>query len=255
MCKGQWNRGTRANSWPKGGKGESRDQFLDRLMWEDSSSYTSTEKEELADLVADKVRSDLGIEGEGSSRSYDEGGMENEGEDHVAKSRKLEKRRIHKQKQRANFSAKIESYEDLEARMEHMESIVKGHFDDDPDRAMTRAEWEAIAEDSANKASDAQELLRLKKNEEDAIRAKAIAAAPPTPQLKIMAQAAPESPIDDVFGALANGDEDVAAPPDVPAEVAKYIRELLTTANETKILKRATFVVEPNMSEDGQRGA
>ena len=97
--KGQWNRGTRANAWPNGGKGESRDQFLDRLMWEDSSSHAWMEKEELADLVADKVRSDLGIEGEGSSRSYDEGGMENDDEDHVSKSRKLEKRRIHKQKQ------------------------------------------------------------------------------------------------------------------------------------------------------------
>ena len=30
--KGQWNREARANAWPKGGKGESRDQFLDRLM-------------------------------------------------------------------------------------------------------------------------------------------------------------------------------------------------------------------------------
>ena len=53
---------------------ESRGQFLDRLMWEDSSSHAWTEKEELADLVTDKVRSDLGIECEGSSRSYDEGG-------------------------------------------------------------------------------------------------------------------------------------------------------------------------------------
>ena len=51
-------------------------------------------------------------------------GMENEGDGHVSKSCKLEKRRIHKQKQRANFSAKIESYEDLEARTEHMESLV-----------------------------------------------------------------------------------------------------------------------------------
>ena len=44
--------------------------------------------------MADKVRSDQGIEGEGSSRSYDEGGnlgMENDGEDHVSKSRKREK--------------------------------------------------------------------------------------------------------------------------------------------------------------------
>ena len=38
---------------------ESRGQFLDRLMWEDSSSHAWTEKEELADLVGDKVRSDL----------------------------------------------------------------------------------------------------------------------------------------------------------------------------------------------------
>ena len=77
-------------------------------MWQDSSSHAWTEKEELADLVADKVRSDLGIAGEGSSRSYDEGGMENDDADNVSKSHKLEKRRIHKQTQRANFSAKIE---------------------------------------------------------------------------------------------------------------------------------------------------
>jgi hypothetical protein len=47
--------------------------------------------------------------------------------------------------------------------------VCKVH--EDPDRAMTRAEWEAIAEDSAKKAADARELLRLKKNEEDALRA------------------------------------------------------------------------------------
>ena len=152
--KGQSTRGTRANAWPKGGKGESRDQFLDLLMWEDSSSHAWTEKEELADLVADKARSDLGIEGEGSCRLHDEGGMENDGQDHVSKSRKLEKRRIHNQKQRANFSAKIESYEDLEARMEHTESLTRGQFDEDPDRAMASAEWEAIAEDSAKEAAD-----------------------------------------------------------------------------------------------------
>ena len=212
-----------------------------------------TEKKELADLVTDKVRSDLGIEGEGSSRPYDEGGMKNDDEDHVSKSRKLEKRRIHKQKQRANFSAKIESYEDLEARMEHTESLVRGHFDEDPDRAMMRAEWEAITEDSAKKAADAREMLRLKKYEEDALQAKAIAAQPPTPQLKITAHAAPESPIDDVFGALANGDEETEAPPDVPAEVARYIRELLTEANETKILKSATFTVAPDINAICQR--
>ena len=44
---------------------------------------------------------------------------------------------------------------DLEAQMEHMESLIQGHFDEKPDRAMTRAEWDAIASDSAKKASDA----------------------------------------------------------------------------------------------------
>ena len=75
-----------------------------------------------------------------------------------------------------------------------------------------------------------------------------IAAQPPTPQLKIMAQAAPESPIDDGCGAVANGDEDSEAPPGVPAAVAKYIRELLTMANKTKLLKSTTFTVEPNIN-------
>ena len=154
-------------------------------MWEDTSSLAWTEKEELAEIVSCRVRTDLGIEDEGSSRSYDAGGMGHEDDGHVSKSRKREKRRIHKQKQRANFSAKIESYENLEARMEHMESLVKGHFDADPDRAMTRAEWETIAEDSAKKASDARELVRLKKKEEDELKAKAIAASPAP--LKIMA--------------------------------------------------------------------
>ena len=125
---------------------------------------------------------------------------------------------MHKQKQRANFSAKIESYEDLEARVEHMETLVRGHFDEDPDRAMARAEWEAIPEDSAKKAADARELLRLTKKEEEELQAEAIAAQPTL--LKIMARAALESPIDDVFGALTNGDEDVGTPPDTPAEVA-----------------------------------
>ena len=169
--------------------GKTRDLFLDRLMGEDNSSYAWTEKEELTDLVVDKVRTDLGIDGEGSCRSYDEGGMDNDDKDHVSKSRKLEKRRIRKQTQRANFTAKIESYEDLETRMEHMDSLVRGHFDEDPDRTMTRAEWEAIAEDSAKKAADARELLRLKKKEEDEQRAKVIAAQPMP--LKILARASP----------------------------------------------------------------
>ena len=45
--------------------------------------------------------------------------------------------------------------------MKHMESLVWGHFDEDPDRAMTRSEWEAIARDSAKKAADA---LRMHMN-------------------------------------------------------------------------------------------
>ena len=114
----------------------------------------------LADVVACRVRTDLGIGDAGSSRSYDEGVMENEGEDRVSKSRKIKKRRLHKQEQRAVVTAKLESYEDLEGWMEHMESLIQGHFDEEPDRAMTRAEWDAVAEDSVEKASDARELLR-----------------------------------------------------------------------------------------------
>ena len=68
------------------------------------------EKEELAELaeiVACRVRTILGIDDEGSSQSYDEGGMENDGEGHVSKSRKVEKRRLHNQKQRANASRRV----------------------------------------------------------------------------------------------------------------------------------------------------
>ena len=99
-----------------------------------------TEKEELADIVACSVRTDLGLDEEGSSRSYDDGGMENAGETHVSKSRRLENLRLYRQKQLANVTAKLESYEDLEAQMEHMESLIQEHFDEEPDRAMTRAE-------------------------------------------------------------------------------------------------------------------
>lgn len=61
-------------------------------MWEDTSSRAWTEKEELAEVVACRVRTDLGIDDEGSSRSCDEGGMDNEGEGHVSKSHKVAKR-------------------------------------------------------------------------------------------------------------------------------------------------------------------
>ena len=201
-----WNRGAR-QAWPKGSNNETRDQFVDHLMWENSSSHAWSVKEELANLVVSKVRSDLGIEDElevrveDSSRSYDEGGVEHEDGDHVSKSRKVEKRHLHKQRQRTNVSAKLEPYEDLEARMEHMGSLVKGHFDEDPDRAMTRSEWEAIAQDLAKKAADAHKLRRLKKKEEGELRAKAKAlAAPATPLQKMAQSEAAVSPIDDGFG-------------------------------------------------------
>ena len=74
--------GGKGNGWQVGGKGETRDQIVDsdRLMWEDSSSqcHVRSEKEELANLVVSKARSGLGIEDEDSSRSYDEGGVEND---------------------------------------------------------------------------------------------------------------------------------------------------------------------------------
>ena len=59
-----------------------------------------------------RVRSGLGIE--------DEGVIEHEDEANMPKSHKHEKRRLHKQRQRANVSAKLELYQDLEARMEHV---------------------------------------------------------------------------------------------------------------------------------------
>ena len=132
---------------------------FDRLMREDSSSHAWSEKEELANLVVSKVHADLGIEDQDSSRSYDDGGVDHDDGGHVSKSRKVTKvetRRLHKQIRRANVSTKLESYEDLEARMEHMGSPVKGHFDEDSGCAMTRSEWEAIAHDSAKKAADAR---------------------------------------------------------------------------------------------------
>ena len=131
------------------------------------------------------VRTDLGIDETGSSRSYDEGGMENDGEGHDIVS---------------------------------MESLIQGHFDEDPDRAMTRAEWDAITVDSAKKASAARELLRLKKKVEGELRAKVKALAIPaaaTPKpIQSLAQAAADSPIDTAFGAL--GGEMDEAMPDVP---------------------------------------
>ena len=94
--------------------------------------------------------------------------MENDDGDHVSKSRKVEKRRLHKQRKCANVNAKLESYEDLEARMEHMESRVKGHFDEDPGHAMTRAEWEAIY--SARLSEEGRRYTRAPPSQEESGR-------------------------------------------------------------------------------------
>ena len=100
-------------------------------------------------------------------------------------------------------------------------------------------------EASAKKASDARELLWLKKKEEDEQKTKAIATQG-TP-LRIMAQAALNSPIDDVFGAL-EGEMDEATP-DIAAEVCLYVRKLLTLANDHKILKGASFVLHQDYTK------
>ena len=95
---------------------------------------------------------------------------------------------------------------------------------------MARSEWEAISQGSANKAADARKLLRLKEKEEDELRATAKA----TPLL-IMAYEAPVSPTDDGFSAL---DEELwEAPPGLPLKVCRYIRKLLTLANDHEISK------------------
>ena len=73
--------------------------------------------------------------------------------------------------------------------------------------------------------------------------------------MKIMAQAAPESPIDDFFGAL-EGDED-----EKTLDIPVYIRKLLTMANDHFNNPQGGFVYIPiapesqcTMSEDDQRG-
>ena len=78
-------------------------------MWKDNSLRSWTEKEGLAEIVACRVRTNLGIDDEGSTRPYDDGGMDNEGEDHVSKSRR--EATISQAKARiANVTAKLESY-------------------------------------------------------------------------------------------------------------------------------------------------
>ena len=136
-----------------------------------------------------------------------------------------------------------------------MDSLIQGNFDGDPGRAMTRAEGGATAVDSAKKASDVRELFRLKKKEEDEMRAKAKAIAIPAmpSTIQVMAHKAVDSPIDDVFGAL--GGEMDEAIPDVPSEVCLYIQKLLTLANDHEILKGASFDVPPDTNALCQRMA
>ena len=102
--------GTARHGQQKLNKSEAPGQFAARPLWEHSSPHAVPQKEEHGNLVGSKAQHDLGIDNGGSSRLYDEGGMEHENQGHVANPHKLEKRRLHKQKQRANFSAKLESY-------------------------------------------------------------------------------------------------------------------------------------------------
>ena len=163
------------------------------------------------------------------------------------------KQRLHKQRQRANVNAKLESYEDLEARMELTEPLGKGPFAGAPDRAITSSECEAIAQDSAKKAADARELLRLKNKEEGELRANAKSLAALATPLHIMAQSAPSSPMDDASVAL--GEEMEEAPPAVPAGECLDIRKPPTPANDREILKRASFNATPDINVLCQRMA
>ena len=133
-----------------------------------------------------------------------------------------------------------------------MESLIQGHFDEDPDRAMTRAGKDATAVDSTKKASDARELLGLKtKKEEDELQAKVKVTATPKP-IQMLAQVAVDSPIDTDFGALGGGDE---VTPDVPSVGCLYVRKLLALANHHEILKGASFDVPPDTNALCQRMA
>ena len=124
------NRGARP-ALPEGGKGETRDQFVVSLLIASRGKTARHMRgprrknlEMLTSLLARSVvtlalttrtpRVRMMIMREvwntkmGTMHNYNI----------VSKSRKVEKRRLHKQRQRANVSAKLESYEDLEARMD-----------------------------------------------------------------------------------------------------------------------------------------
>ena len=53
-------------------------------MWEEMTYHAWSEKEELANLVVSKVRTNLGMDDEGSPQSYDEEGMSYDGKNHVS---------------------------------------------------------------------------------------------------------------------------------------------------------------------------
>ena len=89
---------------------------------------------------------------------------------------------------------------------------------------MMRAEWDAIAVDSAKKETYAQELLQLKKKEEDKWCAKAKALIIPAAPSTIQVQA---------HKAVEGGEMDEAIPV-VPSEVCLHIQKLLTLAKTTK---------------------
>ena len=138
--------------------------------------------------------------------------------------------------------------------MEHMEPLIQGHFDEDPDRTMTSVERDAITVNSRKKATDPRELLRMKKKKDTegdelrACRAKAKvltgdAAANQSPSGSL-------SPIDDVFGALREKLEE--APLAVLAEVLRtlqFIQKLLTLANDHEMLKGPSIIKAPNTNE------
>ena len=98
----------------------------------------------------------------------------------------------------------------MEARIEHIESLVKGHFDEDPDCAMTRAESAAIAIDSAKKASDAGELLRLEKKackEDELQKSKAISQGD-TPVEILLSRRDPRKPDRRCIGCIGSRGQD-----------------------------------------------
>ena len=105
-----------------------------------------------------------------------------------------------------------------------------------------------IVVDSAKTASDTRELLRLTKKEEAEQKAKAIAMSHETPPKRM------ESPIDDGLGAWEACEGE--ATPDIPAEVAQYIRKLLKRPrNPQRGVVYIAHKCQYPVPKDGQRGS